>query len=210
MTDLIHHYGAWVVFILVFFEAMGLPIPGETILVSAAIYAGTTQHLDIDVVLVAAIMGTVLGGAIGFYIGKHYGYPLLLRYGRYIGLTDARIKIAQYLFQRQGITVVMMARFVAVLRSAAALVAGANQMPFGNFMFANVMGTIAWVLIYGFASYYLGKEIERFARPVAFGVAVVGALAIVIAIRYWRRKEKILAAEAERAIPGPLRATQTR
>ena len=208
MTDLIHHYGGWVVFILVFFEAMGLPIPGETILVSAAIYAGTTQHLSIGVVLVAAIIGTALGGVIGFYIGKYYGYPLLLRYGSYVGMTDARIKIAQYLFQRQGITVVVMARFVAVLRSAAALVAGANQMPFGSFMVANVAGTVAWVLLYGLASYYLGKEIEKFARPVAFGVAVIGAIAIVTAIRYWRRKERILAAEAERAIPGPLRATQ--
>jgi Uncharacterized membrane-associated protein len=123
MTELIHHYGAWVVFILVFLEAIGLPFPGETILVTAAIYAGTTQNLSIGLVLLAAVLGVMLGSLIGFWIGQHYGYPFAaLR--RYVGLTEARVKIFQYLFQRYGIGVVLVARFVAVLRSLAALIAG--------------------------------------------------------------------------------------
>src|SRR6516162_7780686 len=77
MTELIHHYGAWVVFILVFLEAVGLPFPGETILVTAAIYAGTTQNLSIGLVLFAAVAGATLGSIIGFWIGDRYGYPLL-------------------------------------------------------------------------------------------------------------------------------------
>jgi membrane protein DedA with SNARE-associated domain len=205
MTELIHYYGAWVVFILVFLEAVGLPFPGETVLVTAAIYAGTTQNLSIGLVLLAAVVGATLGSAIGFWVGERYGYPLLLRYGGYAGLTEARIKIVQYLFQRYGMGVVLVARFVAVLRSLAAIIAGASQMPFVRFMIATTAGAIAWALVYGLAAYYLGKEIEHYARPVAFTLAIVGAIAIVAGLIYWRRKEQELAAAAERAIPGPLR-----
>jgi membrane protein DedA with SNARE-associated domain len=74
-----------------------------------------------------------LGSTIGFWIGDRYGYPLL-RYGSYIGLTETRIKIAQYLFRPQGMVVVLIARFVAVLRSVVGFIAGANRMPLANFI----------------------------------------------------------------------------
>jgi membrane protein DedA with SNARE-associated domain len=112
MKDLIHHYGAWVVFVLVFLESIGLPLPGEAILVSAAIFAGTTHNLSIGLVLLSAVLGAIFGSIIGFWIGDRYGYPLLLRYGSYVGLTETRIKIAQYLFRHQGMLVVLIARFV--------------------------------------------------------------------------------------------------
>lgn len=210
MAHLIHQYGGWVVFVVVFLESIGLPIPGETILVTAAIYAGTTQNLSIGVVLLAAIAGASLGSLIGFWIGKRYGYWVLLRYGSYIGLTEARIKIAQYLFQRRGVGVVIGARFVAGLRSFVGLIAGAGQMAFSSFMVANVVGAAGWALIYGLAAYYLGKEIEKFARPAALVFAIIGACAIIAAIIYWRRKEQELTAAAERAIPGPLTAPDLR
>ena len=85
---------------------------------SAGIFAGTTQELGIALVLLSAVLGAILGSTIGFLIGERYGYPLLLRYRFYIGLTETRIKIAQYLFRRQGMVVVLIARFVAVLRIA--------------------------------------------------------------------------------------------
>jgi membrane protein DedA with SNARE-associated domain len=127
MKELIHQYGAWIVFALVFLESIGLPLPGEAILASAAIFAGTTQELGIALVLLSAVLGAILGSTIGFWIGDRYGYPLLLRYGSYIGLTETRIKIAQYLFRRQGMVVVLIARFVAVLRSVVGFIAGAAQ-----------------------------------------------------------------------------------
>jgi membrane protein DedA with SNARE-associated domain len=101
--------------------------------------------------------------------------------------------------------VVLVARFVAVLRSLAALIAGASRMPFVNFMIANAAGAIGWALVYGLAAFYLGEEIEHYAKPVALTLAVAGAIAIVAGMAYWRRKERELAAAAERAIPGPLR-----
>ena len=206
MKDLIHHYGAWVVFALVFLESTGLPLPGEAILVSAAIFAGTTHNLSISLVLVSAVVGAILGSIIGFWIGDRYGYPLLLRYGSYIGLTETRIKIAQYLFRRQGVVVVLIARFVAVLRSVVGFIAGANRMPFVRFMIANSAGAVAWALFYGLGAYFLGKGIEEFARPVAVTLAVVGGAVVVLMVLYLRRKEQELAAVAEQEIPGPLRA----
>ena len=198
MKDLIHHYGAWVVFVLVFLESIGLPLPGEAILVSAAIFAGTTHNLSIALVLVSAVVGAILGSIIGFWIGDRYGYPLLLRYGSYIGLTETRIKIAQYLFRRQGVVVVLIARFVAGLRSVVGLIAGANRMPFVRF--------IVWALFYGLGAYFLGKGIEELARPLAITLAVIGVVVVIVMIRYLRRKEQELAAAAEHEIPGPLQA----
>jgi membrane protein DedA with SNARE-associated domain len=204
MKDLIHHYGAWVVFVLVFLESIGLPLPGEAILISAAIFAGTTHNLSIARVLVSAVVGAILGSIIGFWIGDRYGYPLLLRYGSYVGLTQTRIKIAQYLFRRQGMAVVLIARFVAVLRSVVGFIAGANRMPFARFMIANSAGAVVWALFYGLGAYFLGKGIEEFARPVAITLAVIGVVVVITMIRYLRRKEQELAAAAEREIPGPL------
>jgi membrane protein DedA with SNARE-associated domain len=206
MKELIHQYGAWIVFALVFLESIGLPLPGEAILVSAAIFAGTTQELSIVFVLFAAVIGAILGSIIGFWIGDRYGYPLLLRYGSYIGLTETRIKIAQYLFRRQGIIVVLIARFVAVMRSVVGFIAGANRMPFTNFMIANSAGGAGWALFYGLGAYFLGKGVEEFAKPFALALAVIAAIVIVSGIIYWRRIERQLADAAERDIPGPLRA----
>ena len=97
----------------------------------------------------------------------------MLRYGSYIGLTETRInnKIAQYLFRRQGMVVVLIARFVAVLRSVVGFIARANRMPFANFMIANSAGAVAWALFYGLGAYYLGKGVEEFARPFAMALA---------------------------------------
>jgi membrane protein DedA with SNARE-associated domain len=209
MRELIHQYGASIVFVLVFLESIGLPLPGEAILVSAAIFAGTTQELGIAVVLFFAALGAILGSTVSFWIGDRYGYPLLLRYGSYIGLTETRIKIAQYLFRRQGMMVVLIARFVAVLRSVIGFIAGANRMPFANFMIANGAGAVAWALFYGLGAYYLGKGVEKFARPFAMALAVVGGIVLVSMILYWRRKEQELAAAAERDIPGPLQAERS-
>ena len=183
---------------------IGLPLPGEAILVSAAIFAGTTQELGIAPVLLSAVLGAVLGSTISFWIGDRYGYPILLRYGSYVGLTETRIKIAQYLFRRQGMMVVFIARFVAVLRSVIGFIAGANRMPFVNFMIANGAGAAAWAMFYGLGAYFLGKGVEKFARPFAMALAVVGAIVLVSLILYWRRKEQELAAAAEQDIPGPL------
>jgi membrane protein DedA with SNARE-associated domain len=206
MKELIQQYGPALVFVLVCLESIGLPVPGETVLVTAAIYAGTTHDLNIVWIILEAIVGATLGSAIAYWIGQSYGYPLLLRYGPYVGLTESRIKIAQYVLRKRGVLVVLAARFVAVLRSMVGLVAGASRMPVENFMLANFGGAVAWPLLFGLAAFYLGQVVEKFARPVAIVVAIIAAAAIATTAVYLRRKERELAAAAEREIPGQLRS----
>ena len=97
--------------------------------------------------------------------------------------------------------VVVIARFVAVLRSVIGFIAGASRMPFANFMTANSAGAVAWALFYGLGAYFLGKGVERFARPFAMALAAIGTIVLASIILYWRRKEQELAAAAERDNP---------
>jgi membrane protein DedA with SNARE-associated domain len=101
-------------------ESMGIPLPGETILVLAAIYAAADPTLNIWVVIAVATIGSIMGDNAGYWIGRKYAYTLLVRYGRYIGMSTARIKVGQYLFRQHGGKVVFLGRFVALLRILAA------------------------------------------------------------------------------------------
>ncbi len=204
LPRLISTYGYWMVAGLVGLESMGVPVPGETTVIAAAILAGTAHDLRIGLVIAAAALGAIVGDNIGYAIGRLLGYRLLLRYGRYLGLSERRIKLGLYLFLRHGGKIVFIGRFVAILRALAALLAGANRMPWRRFLLANAAGGIVWAAAYGFGAYYVGKEVERLAKPVAIGLGASAAVAILAAALFLRRHEPLLEAEAERALPGPL------
>lgn len=206
LDEFIHAYGYAAVAAIVALECLGIPLPGEIVLVAAAIFAGTTHNLNIWFVIAAAAAGAFGGNVLGFAIGRLYGYRLLLRYGSYIGLNDGRIKIGQYLFQQHGAKVVIIARFVAVLRSIGGILAGANRMGWRPFLFANALGAIVWASLYGALAYAFGDGIHRVMGPVGIGLAVIAAIAVVVGLPILARREAQLKAAAERAFPGPLRA----
>jgi len=208
LTHLLTAYGYWAVLIFVAIESTGIPFPGETMLLIAAIYAGTTHHLAIPFVIVAAAVGAILGDNLGFWVGREGGYRLLRRYGRYIRLEEHRLKLGQYLFRQHGGKVVFFGRFVAVLRAWAAFLAGTNRMPWPRFLAFNAAGGIVWATLYGLGGYALGDNVHRLTGPVGLVAVALGALAIVAAIVYLRRNEARLQEEAERALPGPLDAYQ--
>lgn len=199
-------YGYGAVAIAVGIESIGVPFPGETTLIAAAIYAGTTHHLSIILVVAAAAFGAILGDNVGFWLGRQFGFPLLLRFGPAIRITPRRIKLGQYLFLRYGGAVVFFGRFVAVLRALAAFLAGTNQMTWPRFLFFNAAGGIVWASVYGFAAYYLGKEIHHLIGPVGIALAAIALGLIVTGVVFLHRNEQRLEAEAERAIPGEIGA----
>jgi membrane protein DedA with SNARE-associated domain len=210
LSHLIAAYGYWAVFGLVALESSGIPLPGEAALVSAAIYAGTTHRIGIAPVILAAAGGAVLGDNLGFWAGREFGFRLLLRYGRYVRLDEARLKLGQYLFLRHGGKIVFFGRFVAVLRACAALLAGANRMRWRRFLVFNAGGGVIWATLYGLGGYVFGRSVHRFAGPLGIAVA---AIVVIAAIALWivfRRHEKRLEAAAERALPGPLAAARRR
>jgi membrane protein DedA with SNARE-associated domain len=201
-ASLISSYGLWLIAGIIALECVGIPVPGETTLVAAAIYAGTTHHLSIAAVIGAAIAGAIVGNVIAFSIGRAYGYRLLRRYGRYIHLDETRIKIGEYLFLRHGGKVVFFARFVPVLRSVAALLAGANRMSWRSFMVANVTGAVVWVGIDCIGAYLLGEELTKLAAPAGIALGAIVVAIIVAGALFVARHEKELAVEAERALSG--------
>ena len=123
-------------------ESLGVPFPGEATLLAAAIYAGTTHRLDIALVITAAAAGAIIGGVIGFCIGRSFGFWLLTKYGSKIGLNERRIRLGQYLFLRYGGLVVFLGRFVALLRALASFLAGANRMSWPRFLVVNAAGAL--------------------------------------------------------------------
>jgi membrane protein DedA with SNARE-associated domain len=128
MHELIHTYGLVVLFTVVMLECMGVPMPGETALVSAALYAGSTHRFSIASVVLVAATAAIIGDNIGYLIGRSIGVRLIARYGKYVRLNELRLKVGQYLFLRHGGKIVSFGRFVAILRTYAALLAGANRM----------------------------------------------------------------------------------
>jgi membrane protein DedA with SNARE-associated domain len=166
-------YGYLGVALAVSLESMGVPIPGETALIAAAVYAGKTHELNIWVLIASATAGAILGDNIGYWIGRELGFRMLLRYGSYIGLTESRIKLGEYLFKRHGGKIVFFGRFIALLRSLAALMAGLNQMSWPRFVVSNAAGGILWASCYGLAAYYFGKRIETLTRPVGLVLLVL-------------------------------------
>ena len=204
MTHLVEQYGYLAVLVIVGLESLGIPLPGETILISAALYAGATHHLSIAGVIVAASLGAILGDNSGWLIGHWGGYRLLVRYGRYVGLDQSEVKVARYLFRRHGGIVVFFGRFVSILRTYVAFLAGTSRMPWRVFVVFNAAGGILWTLLYGTAAYVLGREIDMLSRPLAIAFGVAGAIGIIGGILFVRQHEARLEAVAEHAFPGPL------
>jgi membrane protein DedA with SNARE-associated domain len=129
ITQLIESYGLVVVAVLICLESIALPVPGEMVLILAAVFAGTRHQLDIIAVVLTAATAAFVGQVIGYMIGRQFGYRLLLQYGGYLRITEGRIKLGEYLFLRYGIAIVIVARFVPILRSIVGILAGANRMP---------------------------------------------------------------------------------
>jgi len=204
LATLIAAHGYWIVATAVALESMGIPVPGETVLVSAAIFAGATHRLTIALVIMAAAIGAIVGDNIGYLLRRTFGYRLLLRYGHLVRLDARRIKLGQYLFARHGGKVVFFGRFVAVLRAIAAVLAGTNCMPWRRFLFFNASGGVLWATAYGMAGNFFGERLQRLHGTVAFvGLALAGT-ACVAGFWWLHRHEAALAAEAAQALPGPL------
>jgi membrane protein DedA with SNARE-associated domain len=195
-------YGYLVVFLLVMIESIGVPVPGETALIAAALYAGSTHKLEIWGIVAVATAGAIIGDNIGYAVGRYGGSKLLLRYGHKIRLHEGRLKIGIWLFRRHGGKVVFWGRFVSILRTWAAFLAGANHMEWRRFLIFNAAGGIVWATVYGVVYYVFGAALRKLSTTIDVTIGV-GSIVILVAFVIWtRRKEAELQKRAEREIEG--------
>jgi membrane protein DedA with SNARE-associated domain len=199
---LLTSFGYLAVFVLVGVESLGIPLPGETMLITAGIYAGTTHHLSIAGVIGASIAGAIIGDNLGYLVGYKGGLPFLRRYGRYIRLNESGLRLVRYLFSKYGGRVVFFGRFVSILRTYAAFFAGTSHMRWGRFFVFNALGGIIWSVAYGLAAYYGQNAFRRLSTPLDVAVAAVAVALIALLVRFVRHHAQRLNAEAERAFPG--------
>ncbi|RBP11914.1 membrane protein DedA with SNARE-associated domain [Roseiarcus fermentans] len=196
-------YGYLAVFVIVGLESAGVPMPGETVLVAAAILAGQGK-MQIVGVVGAAAGGAILGDNCGYWIGREFGFPIAYRWGGWVRLDERRLKLGQYLFLRHGGKIVFFGRFVAFLRAFAAFLAGVNHFDWERFFLCNAAGGLVWASIFGAGGFWLGRAFEAYAKPVGLAALAAAVVAFVVGGRFVRHHERQLEDEAERAFPGPL------
>jgi membrane protein DedA with SNARE-associated domain len=195
-------YGYLVVFLLVMLESVGVPVPGETALVGAALYAGSTHKLEIWAIVAVAAAGAIIGDNIGFAIGRYGGAKLLVRYGHKVHLHEGRLKIGIWLFRRHGGKVVFWGRFVSLLRTWAAFLAGANRMEWRRFLVFNAAGGIVWATLYGVVYYVFGATLSKLSTTIDVAIGVASSVLLVAFVVWTRRKESELQKRAEAEIEG--------
>lgn len=196
LIDLVQVHGPWIIAVVVALESAGVPLPGETVLVAAALLAATTDRIDIGVVVAAAAAGAIAGDAIGYTVGRHFGLPLLRKH-----LGENRLLIGRYLFFRYGNAVVFFGRFIALLRMFAASLAGALSMPAARFFVFNITGGVCWACLFGFGAYAIGAQIYKISEVmtlVLLGLFIAAGSALSIIIR---RYEIVLLRQAELELP---------
>lgn len=198
------HYGYLAIAGLVLIEDFGVPVPGETVLVLGAVYAGTGR-LSIVLVVLVGFLGAVIGDNTGFAIGHFGGRPLVEKFGRYIFLTPERLDKATGFFERHGGKVVTIARFVEGLRQANGIIAGLTGMHWAKFLAFNALGAALWVGVWSAVGYFSGNHITsiyntatKYSTYVAIAVGV--AILAFIARRLLRRRRSH---GAEPKQPGP-------
>jgi membrane protein DedA with SNARE-associated domain len=194
----VSHIGYPVLFLLVMAESGGVPVPGETGLIAAAILASQGQ-LQIELVIPIAALGAILGDNIGYLIGRHGGRWLLERPGSFDRQRRQVLNFGEPFFERHGPKAVFFGRFVLVLRVWASWLAGATRMRWGSFFIWNALGGICWASAVGLLAYFLGHAAGN--AITTFGL--FGAAAVVLALvggLLLHRRHRRLTRERERSV----------
>jgi membrane protein DedA with SNARE-associated domain len=191
----LHHWGYLAVGAFLFFEDFGVPLPGETMLIAAALYAGA-GHLNVWLVGLVGFAAAVLGDNVGYVIGRYGGRRVVERYGKYVFMTPARLDRAEDFFNKRGGKIVVVARFIEGLRQLNGIIAGTVEMHWAKFVACNALGAALWVATWTSLGYLAGDHVETVSHYVTY--FAVGAAVLFLIGAYWhlrqRRKHKRAAA----------------
>src|SRR5213594_1497781 len=201
ISGLVASSGYVVLFVLVALESLGIPLPGETALVTAAALAAL-GHLSIYAVVATAVAAAVIGDNGGYWIGRKGGIALVRRYGRRIHLNESQLDRARGFFERHGPKTVFIGRFIALLRTWVAVLAGTARMPYGSFMFYNALGGVCWAVMFGTLGFVFGRNLPRLEHYIGqaslAGVLLVAlVVGLVLGWRWFERNRTRLADRAQ-------------
>jgi membrane-associated protein len=183
------HYGYWAVAGILLLENMGIPVPGETVLLLASFLCYSEHDLQISWVIVVATLAATAGDNLGFAIGYHGGRPLLARYQSIFRIRPQTLKNGEHLFVRYGAATVFFARFVFGLRIIAGPLAGVLRMSWRKFLISNFCGAAVWVTAIASAGYLFGRHWSRLERGIKrFDIGVAIAVLLVVAWMWWRSR----------------------
>jgi membrane protein DedA with SNARE-associated domain len=206
ITHFLQSYGYLAVFLFVALESLGSPLPGETVVIAAALYAGSTHRLNIGLIALVAAVGAIAGDNGGYWLGQYGGSRLVRRYGHWVRLDARKLNVGRYLFLRHGGKIVFLGRLLTSLRPYAAFFAGLNAMRRSRFLAVNAATAVAWATACSFGAYALGSEAVRVGSALTIGgLAVAGLLTVGLTlVMYWtmhRFEERAAAAFPE---PAPI------
>ncbi|KOU53408.1 DedA family protein [Streptomyces sp. WM6378] len=180
-------------------ESLGIPLPGEIVLVSSALLASQQGHINPVVLGACATAGAVIGDSIGYAIGRKGGRPLLAWLGRKFPkhFSEGHVAMAERSFQKWGMWAVFFGRFIALLRIFAGPLAGVLHMPYWKFLIANVLGGICWAGGTTAVIYYLGIVAESWLKNFSYLGLVAALLIGVVSMLVVKNRAKKSMAEAE-------------
>ena len=192
IQHLVHQYGYLLVFVVVALQAVGLPLPGTTALVAAALYAATGHGLAIEGVIIAGTLGALTGTTAAFAVGRWGGEPLLLRVGARLRQRRERVQRLRQAFAVHGVAWVFVGRFITGGRNLAGLLAGASGMPLNRFLPVSAAAALAWALLNGLEYYWFGHALLGASTWVQVVMICAGLAWLVISVSVLRRRTERL------------------
>ena len=207
LAPALNHYGLLAILVLVFLEDFGVPVPGETVLIAGAVYAGAGR-LNVVAVGCVGFLAAIAGDNIGYAIGRFGGRALVLRWGKYVFITEERLDKAEDFFHRHGGKIIVIARFVEGLRQANGIIAGIAKMHWLRFLVFNMLGAALWVGTWVSVGYFAGQHITtiynyltRYSYYALIAVAVAVAVWIVLRVRAARKRRAAAGDAGEQVEP---------
>ncbi|WP_373530552.1 DedA family protein [Nostoc sp.] len=199
IQEVAHRYGYWAIFLGILLENLGLPLPGETVTLVGGFLSGSNE-LNFWLVLSDAIMGAVIGGTCGYWIGRVSGWPFLVKVGSIFRISEVRLLKIKEQFSQNASKTVFFGRFLALLRVFAAPLAGIVEMPFGKFFLYNLLGAVAWASLMVTLAFFAGKIISLEQLVAWVGKFAIAALLIMtglIVVPLWLESRQIKEANGE-------------
>ena len=198
LGPILDDYGYLAVAGLVFVEDFGIPVPGETVLIAASVYAGVGR-MNIIAVGLIAVAAAVAGDNLGYLIGRTGGRALALRYGKFVGLTAPRLDRAEEFFDKHGGKVVTVARFLEGLRQANGIIAGITGMHWLKFFAYNLLGAVLWAALWctlgDLAGNHIGTIYTQITRYSLYVLIVLGVVVVALVARHLIRHHRSQAKE---------------